>query len=513
MVPVSDDDLLPGLPPLDDDEERGVEGEDLDALGVGDDEEDVGLDDDAGVALDSDELLDVGERESEGWTGAEDDAAALIPAEVDEEFDGEEQGWIADSETAGLELLEGDDQGGDDESSGLIAADSGEEGVEETGLEDVGELPPLQGGAEVDAEEEWDLDLGLGLGRAGGDEDAGDGGELAVEPEAVVWIEPATESIAAVLRAGDALFAAGDSLFRVERERLVDLAPRGLVGRMLTSLAIDPRDARNVVVGTRIGGAFRSLDGGESFEAITQWLPPADRMRPCWVHAERHAAGARIWLRTEGGRLYVSDDLGARFREAEGIRDVVAAAADPGGGLVALARAADVFVLRRSTDGESWDDLGEPIAIGRGRAEDTFTLGLSGSAIAVGRDGDGGVVHVSTDRGARWIALEALARPTAIAIADVGATPDRAHGAELYVAAWNARSASAIVVRRDATGTEARLFDSRRMVGRRDAGASEGEARVSSLWLDPTATARVLWVATGIGLFRITLAPTEAEPG
>lgn len=92
-------------------------------------------------------------------------------------------------------------------------------------------------------------------------------------------------------------------------------------GLAVHSIAVDPRDARSLVVALSAGGVYRTRDGGRSFEAINAgvrapYLPDAAPASGQCVHRVlRHPANpARLYQQSHCG-TYRSDDGGDHWQE------------------------------------------------------------------------------------------------------------------------------------------------------------------------------------------------------
>ncbi len=523
-----DDDAIDELPPmgsLDDEEELGVDDatlgadEDVDLTGA----EDVGLDDAAAGA----EVFDVLELlgaatgdEDERWTAETEAAGELVEddglADPGEEV---EHGWTADSEAAGIEGWDEDVVDRLDEGS-ILGDDAGEEGVDEVfavrGGEDDFELPPLDEGEEGDAPAD-DIDLQ--------EEAEIEGVELSYEEEArmsgatlpgpleparldVSYLGPDDDALAAVACAGPALYAGGEALYLQVGARLEPAVAEGLEGQDLTSLALDPRDPRRLVVGTRLGGAFRSTDGGASFHEVNAWLHHQDASRlsvAFFVRAEPHDTGVRLWGRTRAGALYRSDDLGDSWSSPLLPAPVLGLAVAPGEGTVALCvpRAGAARIAVSPDGGHRWTMREVEGLEGAPHIPDAdHHVAALGEAIVVVREGEAEGPFLSRDGGVRWERLGRLPAAGPVALAREGGRT------VLYAALFFDGADRGVVVREpvDAPGEAALLLDvraerdARRIEGRGD---PEGDNRVLALEASAGGGRTHLDVATGAGLFRV----------
>jgi photosystem II stability/assembly factor-like uncharacterized protein len=104
-------------------------------------------------------------------------------------------------------------------------------------------------------------------------------------------------------------------------------ARRGAVpdGVSVMSAAVNPRDPKEVWVGTEPSALFHSTDGGTTFEAVgdlaalrtaDEWaFPPRPYTHHVrWIEPDPHAEG-RLYVGVEAGALLVTDDRGATWTE------------------------------------------------------------------------------------------------------------------------------------------------------------------------------------------------------
>lgn len=300
---------LPPLPPLGESEEPLGDGVGDDGLALPEEGE-SNLDDSEGVeGFDAGAFLDAGLAEAEDSESLLDDAPADLRdlgADALEDARGSGESWLGDP-GPGLD----DDVLGDfvDEPSGALPAAEEGEGPGDEDF-DLPALPPLSG-ASVGDEGDADLDLGglEDIAWAGLEREV----ELRLEGRSVPppvpvrtlhWV--AAPVVAADLAADGVLFAVGDDVWRGDEDGSEARPARGLEAEDLVSVA--PLDATRVLVGTRLGGVYRSLDGGRSFEPANSWRSGGEPTVPCYVLA----AGERVWL-WAGGALYRSDDVGGRW--------------------------------------------------------------------------------------------------------------------------------------------------------------------------------------------------------
>ena len=531
MTHAADDDALDELPPLggslDEDEPVGVDDAADVAMEVdtGGEDEDIGLDDSTAGAevYDIAELLgeqtDRGDDEDERWTEGTEAAGELVADDGLRAEEGEEYGWVEDTEAPGIEGWDEELIDEPDEPS-MLAPDAGEEGVDEDfsvrGDEDDVDLPPIAVGAEGD-ELADDLDLA--------EEAEIEGVELSYEEEArlsgaalpeamppaqiaIAHYGPADDALAAVALAGDSLFAGGEQLYARAGTELVALDSDGLGGHDITSIVIDPTTPTRMVVGTRLGGAFRSTDGGRTFAPVNGWLhgDPERLSVAFFVTGEPSGSGARLWGRTRAGVLYRSDDFGDSWSSPL-LPAPVAALGAAEGAVVALCvpRVGGARVAISTDGGHAWTVREVPGLAGAALGEAEHHVAVLGETIVVVRESEAEGPFVSRDAGARWSRLGQLpsAGPVALVeeqgrVAVYGALffdgADR--GVVVRHDLDEGRSALALDVRRER--------DERRIEGRGD---PEGDNRVLALSVLPRGIRTQVYAATGAGLFRLELKP------
>ena len=530
MTDARDDDALDELPPLGSalDEEEPVGVDDFDAatqLETGD-EEDIGLDDSTAGAdvYDVAELLGETATDDEGerWTADTDAAGDMVGDDgLDGESDGEEYGWTLDTEAPSLE---GWDEDLIDEPEGsMLGADAGEEGVEEDfsvrGDEDDVELPPIAVGAEGD-ELADDLDLQ--------EEAEIEGVELSFEEEArmsggtlpdamppaqlgVAHLGPSDDALAAVALAGDTLFAGGEQLYARGEAGLQAMDPLGLDSQDVTSIAIDRWDPVRLVVGTRLAGALRSVDGGRSFVPVNGWLhgDPGRLSVAFFVAGEPHAGGVRLWGRTRAGALYRSEDLGTSWSSPLLPAPVAALGVADAGGVVALCvpRVGTARVAISGDGGHSWTMREVTGLAGVAAIPDAdHHVAVLGSTLVTVREGEAEGPFVSRDAGATWERLGRLPSAGPVLLVDEGGGP------VLYAALFFDGADRGVVVREPLDTPERaamildvrRERDERRIEGRGD---PEGDNRALALAARVRGPRTQLYAATGAGLFRVDVKP------
>lgn len=526
-----DDDVLDELPPigsLDEDEEVGFDDPSLES-----DVEPIDLDEGEGPGLDDapagPEELDLAELlgeaaaedEGERWTEGAEAAGDLLGDDgIRGEGEDVEYGWTDDTEAPGVHGW--DENVIDDLGDESILGDAGEEGVDEDlalgGDGDEVELPPLEAGGEHGDELAEDIEFEA--------EARIDGADLSFEEEearmsgaalpetlppsqlAVGYLGPDDEALADVTVAGEILFAAGEKLYRRVGERVEALEATGIEGQELTSVGFDPRDPRRIAVGTRLGGAFLSRDGGESFEAINGWLHAEDESRlsvAFFVTAEPHAEGIRLWGRTRAGALYRSEDFGETWSSPLLPAPVAALAVGQRGGVVAvcLPRNGRAQVAVSKDGGYCWTMREVPGLEGTSTIPDAdHHVAAMDDVIVVVREGDAEGPFLSRDGGASWERCARLPSAGPVALVEEGERP------VLYAALFFDGADRGVVVREplDAPEHAARVLDVR---GERDRrriearGDPEGDNRVLALHAQARGACTVLYAATGAGLFRV----------
>jgi hypothetical protein len=423
--PRDDDDLdlldeLPELPSLGDDEVVGVEGGVEDELDDDDeksaaDPADPGkkssvLDDEEGPAEDFDDPIEV----TEGSMLDESRDATLDLGEDDVDADGEEYGWTGGDEAPGASALDFVEDVEEPETTS--EDDGGAEGVEESptlafeGDDAPAGLPPMRRDEESGDDLADDLDL----------EDDG-AIELDLPPEDEARLMgaslPPPRSTEAHVRyhgavvdvslAGEALYLVGDELARVTGSGAEACPAVGLGAEELLSVSVR---GELVAVGTRLGGLFRSMDAGRTFQPANAWRSGNEPSVGCRVAGD---AAGRLWL-WAGGALYRSDDFGARFVGPVLPAPVIDANLDDSGAFVVACGSlgGGIDVLRASEDGRGFRAI-VPAATGLARAAGAIAVAVAGDRVALAQEGDanGPLVH----RGGRWSRVPELAGCHALA--------------------------------------------------------------------------------------------------
>ncbi|MFK7990654.1 MAG: WD40/YVTN/BNR-like repeat-containing protein [Sandaracinaceae bacterium] len=494
---------LPPLRPLTVDE-------DGEALGVED-----GLSDASLIDTGPDESIDLDDS-----TGTLDDQA-LFKLELPPDDASEPDDGASDSDMLTIDSLEGDEEYGYvDEENAEDAAwedgadlpdlvplghdDGGEEGVEDVvdlgveGDDDVSHLPPLSLEEDGELDEAEDL-LGEAEIRAmlrHGEDDllapevspdepktttAEEPGDVRID---VAHLGPRDDDIRCVslpprLAGGTGLYAVGPTC-----------RPSGLAEHRVLSIALDHP---TVLVGTAFEGLHRSADG-EAFSRVDGWPEGA-------AHVVRENGASRFWARSESGGLYRSVDDGVSWTGPLLLKPVVGLAAPASGGIVVLCagRDAPTQVARSDDGGERWGAVDGP-PVGPGLPGPEWSLAVLGDVIAVAADSDTVRVWVSGDRGRSWAASpHPTGGTTALALVDEAGAPT------LYVASED--DGSSMVQRiREAPEAERVVLNvaaHAREQSIEPRGDGDGEARVHALAATQIATTTVLWVATGVGLFRV----------
>ncbi|MEM9072468.1 MAG: hypothetical protein AAGE52_28435 [Myxococcota bacterium] len=374
---------LPPLPPLGSDEEVGV-GEVGIELDVGD-EESIDLDDTEGLDdFDPVDFLDLKEEE-----GLLDDETSDLEFDPDLQVDASEYGWTQDTE-ADPELWEGDDPLVDELDA--WTDDDGEVGTEGDSLlafegdDEVVGLPPLRTGDDDEEETADDLEL----------ED--DGAivlpDLSFEDEIRLMgseLPPPADVTASVVSRGAvydlafddaAVWVAGDDLQCIGPNGVIHSpAAKGLEPEDLLSIAVLPgSEGRTLVVGTRLGGVFRSLDRGETFAPINGWRSGGEPSVGCRVAFDR---AGRLWM-WAGGALHRSRDLGNRWAGPVLPSPVVDAVLDDGRLVALCAAGAHLEVLRCRDDGLAFEAIAPTLPRGDGAPR----LAVHGDRVAVAFEGD-----------------------------------------------------------------------------------------------------------------------------
>ena len=488
--PDDDDDLaLPPLPPLGEDEEVGI-GEDLgEETDFADADETVGLDDSEGIEDDFDpvSLLHLDDLGAE--TGLDNENAGDMVGELGSEVEGggDEYGWTQDSEKLAPEdwddtpLIEELHDLGDDFGGALGLDDNPL--VEFEGEDDPVGLPPLN----RDEEEGYADDLDL--------EEDGQielppltfeqevrlmGSQLPppiTTPADVVMRGP----VYALARGSRGVWAAGDDLRCASDEGVWTAAAEGLEPEDLISVAAS---GRTVVVGTQLGGVFRSEDDGETFHPINGWRSGREPSVGCRVAFDR---AGRLWM-WAGGALYRSRDLGNRWTGPVLPSPVLDAVIDRGNVVVLCASKDQLEVLRCRDDGLAFEALAPSVERGEGDAR----LAVSGDNILISRESDTEGPSCWTGSWSRQEGLTGTHLPCWL---------DGEPGGALHLAG---RDRGVVVRVGDHAATVVDLHQTFGVtpLRLRDVGADQ---RVHAMMAEPSAfqNRSVLWVACGVGVVRV----------
>ncbi len=506
-----DEDLLEDLPDLGglgDDEPLDDAQLGLDDEATGEREE-VGLDDSTG--LDDDASLYALELPPEDRVTDEEDVDA-IPVEG---LDGDDEyGWAdtGKSEDEPFDASEVDIA----ELTPIGGEDRGEEGVDDAielggpSGDEVPHLPPMRGVPDDEDEEAEDLALGedalIEEAVLSYDEERRQmGATLPPRLEAPACVVEHLGPHAAVhaFTLGATSLACGAGMYRVEADRAVPIDAVGIDGLDLISVAVDPRDPGRIVVGTRLAGALRSIDG-RTFAPANAWAVEGREVAQSFV--VRHEREGRVWGRTSGGALFRSDDFGASWTGPLILKPVVALATPEDGGVVALCagRDAPAQIARSDDGGQRWAAVDGPSI---GTSGELFLAAFRGS-LAVSADEDPGGPWLSNDRGKSWTRIPGLppTGPMALAWEPGGLT--------LYAAHFFDGDDRGVVVRHRPGGSEsAVVLDVAREASERSIAASgdpEGDHRVYALEARREGDRTVLHVGTGAGLFRVRIDPERA---
>ena len=420
-----DDDLdlldeLPELPSLGGDEVVGVEGgvedeldeddEEMSEAGPADPAKKSSLDDEEGPAEDFDDPIEV----AEGSMLDESRDASLDLGDDDVDAEGDEYGWTGGDEAPGASALDFVEDVEEPETTS--EDDGGAEGVEESptlafeGDDAPAGLPPMRREEEAGDDLADDLDL---------EDDAAIELDLPPEDEARLMgasLPPprSTEAhvryhgaVVDVSLASEALYLVGDELACVTEAGVETCPAVGLGAEELLSVSVR---GELVAVGTRLGGLFRSIDAGRTFQPANAWRSGNEPSVGCRVAGD---AAGRLWL-WAGGALYRSDDFGGRFVGPVLPAPVIDANLDDVGTFVVACGSlgGGIDVLRASEDGRGFRAI-VPAATGLARAAGAIALAVAGDRVALAQEGDanGPLVH----RSGRWSRVPELAGCHALA--------------------------------------------------------------------------------------------------
>lgn len=199
-------------------------------------------------------------------------------------------------------------------------------------------------------------------------------------------------------------------------ESLLDLAPvPSSHGGNRLALAVDPTDARRMVVASYSAGVRRSLDGGASWEDVTgetsfgEVLPEQKPAQELHAAVWLPGASPRVLLGSDREGVWVSDDMGVSWRQSNqglaalGVNDLLASQE------VLLAATSERAVQRTLDGGRSWS-TGTGMASPRPpyRGSSPVAVSYCGAAwrLAAGREGAIEVLscrgYLSHDEGVSW---------------------------------------------------------------------------------------------------------------
>lgn len=500
-----DGDELSELAPLVADEELG--GDEFGGgvgmgLDLGDDET-IGLDDSEGLgeALDPAQLLDLDDEAEPSWLAGS-EASPDFDAGEDLEDEGSEDGWTTDTE-APTDWEDDFDPGGSEDEP---LVDEGELGPDDLGgLGRTAPLPPLDAEAEADTffdASELGFNDSLPPPPRGDDEPAVRmGGTLPgwLSPSrlSVEHGGPVGDGIFTLAAPGSVLVAASDRLYRQQNGRLEEHDVPELSGHEITSLAASSSGERWVAAGTGWGGVFRSLDGGQTFTAVSPLDPGGGSPPACYVAVQSSPKGPCLWARTATGSVFASEDCGESW----------APVSVPGRALALTTATNNVHVL-------CVDDAGAVLASGasagalttrrvkslrpeRGR---TYYLAALGDAIAIADEDDDAGPLLSIDGGSSFERASALQGLGPVAWAREGERVVLYGGVLL-------KGRSLLIRHEDGVDTTLLdVLDERAERGLRTRVDSSGQGRVYALLASSDGNSGTeLWVATGVGLFKVTV--------
>lgn len=165
--------------------------------------------------------------------------------------------------------------------------------------------------------------------------------------------------------------AGGDGIAVISNRTAADRTDRvwqltGPFGGDVMALAVDPRNADRILIGTSDGQIYHSVDGGRIWRLMRPGIKAAgftvtvilfDREKPGRIYIGVKAV-TDLGERTKGGSLYFSDNDGESWRELEGlhgkaIRGLAQSSKDPN---VLVAAALD-GIYRTRNRGEAWERI------------------------------------------------------------------------------------------------------------------------------------------------------------
>jgi hypothetical protein len=134
------------------------------------------------------------------------------------------------------------------------------------------------------------------------------------------------EPVQGVVSAAGLTLAWGNGVYTPAQGGVLKLPTRGLPRLAIQSVAVDPNNARNIVVGTDTD-VYRSIDGGNTFEptsaptqtpiskyAMIDSLAPGNQRFQVAFTERQYEGRARLWALTPQGVLLFSEDLGSTWR-------------------------------------------------------------------------------------------------------------------------------------------------------------------------------------------------------
>lgn len=458
------------LPPMDDEvdsEPSSFLDDDLDATSERAEEE-SGLDEESSSGLiDQQAFIDNGDTEDDVSLLSESEPAEEL-LETDLDLFGDEQKSRAEfEESASVELVIDDFETPSDAS---VDDDQGAEGIDEESAEDGPDddvaLSPL---ADVDEDQEisdapedeaFGLELlkeiaGNGLEQEEKLEVSFNTGIEIAEPGEPSPVNNAEESLGfgvdsearglgsdnppaapisiiepvqGIVSAAGLTLAWGNGVYTPAQGGVLKLPTRGLPRLAIQSVAIDPNDARKIVVGTDTD-VYRSMDGGNTFEptsaptqtpiskkATIDSLAVGNQRFQVAFTKQQGEGGARLWALTPQGALLFSEDLGNTWRPSGLETPARNIATDSRGHVAVLVTEARQELLRAGPEDHwrQWSTTQLPLATS---GSVTF-LAICDQVVLLGTEAPA-AFFVMVDR--RWNPLfKGLSRP--IALIKEGAT-------------------------------------------------------------------------------------------
>lgn len=498
-----EDDDAGGLPGLDGgvvegaeraDDDRGIEA-DVD-LDVGD-EEASSLDDAAAGDLDAPES----DEDEESESGLDWDETDGDPMEADPSLtDGDEGGWTEGSETHESDPWDEED---DDAEERDLGVDRGEEGVDEhgaSGLDDA--FLPSSEAADLDGDAD-DLDVreDAAIDATGHEADTTELPQLDLPTQ---WLGPSGEAARTVEIGAGGVFLVAGGLLEVSGGALVPVTRPSIENEgEITSVS---RRGAELAVGTNAGEVFLLARDAAS-ESMTRRALPRPGTRDGSLGAiDTVALDTALVVRSRGGALFRSnvDESGwvgpviARpvrlIRGSVGAGDasewllaLVGTHAEPGGD-----------ELMASTDARRFERVALPTrrpgthVVGMARAGSTLALAISDGPVMITRDVGATWAPIATLRDAQqvWLSTERGA-------------------VVLYAALFHEASDRGQLVRLPMDGEPVVILDVANETRKRRLGGPgdpDGDGRVHDLAIESDDARTVLWIATGVGLFRVEAA-------